>query len=80
MAALRGTQLWRMHIVGHGTTTGITTPVPYFVGGYGRLRVAEPSPDGGLWLTTSNGGDKDSVPNNSTDVVLHVALGRFSRG
>jgi hypothetical protein len=43
-------------------------------GAYGRLRTVEPSPDGGLWMTTSNGGDKDSVPNNSNTLILHLAL------
>ncbi len=70
VAALRGTQLWRMRIT--GTTT--STPKPYFTGTYGRLRTVEPDPHGGLWLTTSNGGDKDSVPDNSDDQILHLAL------
>jgi hypothetical protein len=35
----------------------------------------EPAPDGGLWLSNSSG-DKDSTPNNSNDVVLHVQLGQ----
>jgi glucose/arabinose dehydrogenase len=71
MAALRGTQLWRMRITG----TGTTPPRAYFTGTYGRIRTVEPAPDGGLWLTTSNGGDKDSIPNNSNNVLLHLALG-----
>jgi glucose/arabinose dehydrogenase len=70
MAALRGTQLWRMTITGRTTTT----PQAYFTGTYGRLRTVERGPDGGLWLTTSNGGDKDSIPNNSNNQILHVAL------
>ena len=44
-------------------------------GTYGRLRTVEPAPDGGLWLTTSNNGDKDSVANNSNEKILHVTLG-----
>jgi glucose/arabinose dehydrogenase len=71
MAALRGTRLFRMTITGRTTTA----PQAYFTGTYGRLRTVEKAPDGGLWLTTSNGGDKDSVPNNSNNVILHVALG-----
>jgi hypothetical protein len=59
-----------MRITGN-TTTG---PVAYFTGTYGRLRTGEPALDGGLWLTTSNGGDKGSVPNNSDNLILHVAL------
>ncbi len=71
MAALRGTRLFRMTITGCTTTA----PQAYFTGTYGRLRTVEKAPDGGLWLTTSNGGDKDSTPNNSNNVILHVALG-----
>jgi glucose/arabinose dehydrogenase len=71
MAALRGTRLWTMRITGRTTSA----PVAYFTGTYGRLRTVERAPGGGLWLTTSNGGDKDSIPNNSTNVLLRVALG-----
>jgi hypothetical protein len=70
MAALRGTRLYRMPITG----STVSTPEPYFTGTYGRLRTVEPSPDGGLWLTTSNNGDKDSIPDNSNTKILHVAL------
>ncbi|MFD1048697.1 PQQ-dependent sugar dehydrogenase, partial [Kibdelosporangium lantanae] len=69
MAALRGERLYRMKITGSTTDT----PKAYFQGTYGRLRTVEPSPDGGLWLTTSNG-DKDSTGNNSNTQILHVAL------
>ena len=70
IAALRGTRLWTARITGRSTTT----PVAYFTGTFGRLRTVEPSHDGGLWLATSNGGDKDSVPNNSNNLLLRVAL------
>jgi glucose/arabinose dehydrogenase len=70
MAALRGQRLWVMKIQGSKTST----PQAFFSGQFGRLRTVEPSPDGGLWLTTTSG-DKDSTPNNSNDKVLHVALG-----
>jgi len=69
MAALRGERLYRMRITGNSTDT----PVAFFQGTYGRLRTVKPSPDGGLWLTTSNG-DKDSTGNNSSTKILHVAL------
>jgi hypothetical protein len=29
-----------------------------------------------LWLTTSNYGDKDSIPNNSNESIRKVELGR----
>jgi hypothetical protein len=45
------------------------------VGTYGRLRTVEPSIDGNLWLTTSTGGDKDSVPSNSNERIFKVDLG-----
>ena len=69
MAALRGTRLWVMTITGNTTTT----PQAYFTGTYGRLRTVEPSPDGGLWLTTTNG-DKNGTPGQLSNKILHVAL------
>jgi hypothetical protein len=58
-------------VISGSSLTSVTT---YFQGTYGRLRTVEPAPDGGIWLTTSNG-DKDSTPNNSSTNILHVALG-----
>ncbi|WP_433604543.1 PQQ-dependent sugar dehydrogenase [Dactylosporangium sp. CA-139114] len=71
IACERGTRLYRAPIGG----TGLQTPQVYFNGTYGRLRTVEPAPDGGLWLTTSNLGDKDSIPNNSDEKLFHVQLG-----
>ncbi len=71
VACERGTRLYREVISG----TSLTNVQQYFVGTYGRLRTVEPAPDGGLWLTTTNQGDKDSIPNNSAEKILHVALG-----
>jgi hypothetical protein len=28
-----------------------------------------------MWMATSNGGDKDSIPHNSTNQIFHVTLG-----
>jgi glucose/arabinose dehydrogenase len=69
LAALRGERLYTMDISGNGTTP----PKAFFQGQFGRLRTVEASPDGDIWLTTSNG-DKDSTPNNSNDKILHVNL------
>jgi glucose/arabinose dehydrogenase len=71
VACARGARMFRAVITGD-RLTGVQQ---YFVGTYGRLRTVEPAPDGGLWLTTTNNGDKDSVANNSNERILHVKLG-----
>ncbi|MEV4277924.1 PQQ-dependent sugar dehydrogenase [Actinoplanes xinjiangensis] len=72
IACLRGARLYRAVISGDT----LTDVQQYFVGTYGRLRTVEPSIDGNLWLTTSSGGDKDSVPNNSNERILKVTIGQ----
>lgn len=72
IACLRGTRLYRAEISGDS----LTDVQQYLNGTYGRLRTVEPSADGGLWLTTSTRGDKDSIPNNSSESILKVELGR----
>ena len=72
VACERGTRLYREVISG----TSLTNVTAYFNGTYGRLRTVEPAPDGGMWLATSNGGDKDSTPHNSNNQIFHVALGQ----
>jgi glucose/arabinose dehydrogenase len=71
VACERGTRMYRAQITG----SDLTDVQQYFSGTYGRLRTVEPAPDGGLWLTTTNNGDKDSVPNNSDERIFHVTLG-----
>ncbi|SMH42762.1 Glucose/arabinose dehydrogenase, beta-propeller fold [Rathayibacter oskolensis] len=71
IACLRGTRLYRAPITGDT----LATPTASFIGTYGRLRTVEPDGRGGLWLTTSNSGDKDSIPNNSNEKILRVTLG-----
>jgi glucose/arabinose dehydrogenase len=71
VACERGTRMYREVISG----SSLTDVQIYFNGTYGRLRTVEPAPDGGLWLTTSNNGDKDSIPNNSNEKLFHVTLG-----
>ncbi|MDG4831734.1 PQQ-dependent sugar dehydrogenase [Solwaraspora sp. WMMD1047] len=70
-ACLRGNRMYRAVISGDT----LTDVQQYFVGRYLRLRTVEPTLDGNLWLTTSTGGDKDSVPNNSNERILRVTLG-----
>jgi glucose/arabinose dehydrogenase len=71
LACLRGTRMYRAVISGDS----LTSVTEHFNGAYGRLRTVEPAPDGGLWLTTSTTGDKDSTANNSNERILHVTLG-----
>ncbi|MET8998584.1 PQQ-dependent sugar dehydrogenase [Amycolatopsis sp. NPDC004169] len=72
VACERGTRLYRAEISGNS----LTDVQQYLTGTYGRLRTVEPSADGGLWLTTSNYGDKDSIPYNSNESIFKVVLGR----
>ncbi|MFG1645145.1 PQQ-dependent sugar dehydrogenase [Amycolatopsis sp. NPDC049252] len=71
VACERGTRMYREVISG----SDLTDVQAYFNGTYGRLRTVEPAPDGGLWLTTTNNGDKDSIPDNSDEKIFHVTLG-----
>jgi glucose/arabinose dehydrogenase len=69
MASLYGSRLWRIPISGDG----VRRPVPYLVGTFGRLRTAVRSPDGNLWLTTSNLGGR-GTPRRGDDRIIHVQL------
>jgi glucose/arabinose dehydrogenase len=71
VACQRGTRMYRAVISG----SNLIDVQTYFNGTYGRLRTVEPAPGGGLWLTTSNAGDKDSIPNNSDERIFRVTLG-----
>lgn len=71
VACERGQRLYRETISG----SSLTDVQQLFVGTYGRLRTVEATPDGGLWLTTTNNGDKDSIANNSDEKILRVNLG-----
>jgi glucose/arabinose dehydrogenase len=71
VACERGTRLYREVISG----SSLTNVQTFFSGTYGRLRTVEPAPDGGMWMATSNGGDKDSTPHNSNNQIFHVSLG-----
>jgi glucose/arabinose dehydrogenase len=71
VACQRGTRLYRAEISG----SGLTNVKSYLNGTYGRLRTVEPAPDGGMWLATSNDGDKDSTAHNSNNRIFHVDVG-----
>ncbi|MGW3998165.1 PQQ-dependent sugar dehydrogenase [Amycolatopsis sp. NPDC004772] len=71
VACQRGARLYRAVISGSSLTNFQT----FFNGTYGRLRTAEPAPDGQMWLATSVDGDKDSTPHNSHNKILRVSVG-----
>ena len=67
MAALRGSRLWRIPLEGRQAGQ----PEAYFVGEYGRMRTVAVTPDGDLWLTTSNRDGRGS-PADQDDRILLV--------
>jgi glucose/arabinose dehydrogenase len=69
MSEMTGQQLLRMPISG----SSLPSQQAYYSNTYGRLRTAAQAPDGGLWLTTSNG-DKNNTPGQLNNLILHVAL------
>ncbi|MFC5005062.1 PQQ-dependent sugar dehydrogenase [Dactylosporangium cerinum] len=68
MAAVRGTRLWVMKITG-GTTD---TPRAFFNGSWGRLRTVVKTPDGGLWLTSTNNDMNGGTPTVLNNVIVRL--------
>lgn len=67
LASLRGERLWRIDV--HGDHA--THPVDFFVGEYGRMRTVAVTPDGRLWVTTSNR-DGRGQPRQGDDRILLI--------
>jgi glucose/arabinose dehydrogenase len=70
LAALRGERLWRIDLDGDRASN----PTDFFVGKYGRLRTVVVTPDGNLWVTTSNK-DGRGAPAPGDDRILEVSPG-----
>jgi glucose/arabinose dehydrogenase len=70
MAALRGQRLWQIPL--DGETPG--KPVGLFTGDYGRIRTVVTTPDGDLWVATSNR-DGRGIPADADDRILLVSPG-----
>jgi Raf kinase inhibitor-like YbhB/YbcL family protein len=68
MAAIRGARLWVMQI--QGATTD--TPRAFFNGRWGRLRDVVPTPDGGLWLTSTNNDKNGGTPSVLDNVIVRL--------
>ena len=54
-------------------TPGVTDPVEFYVGEYGRIRDVIPGPDGTLWLLTNNT-DGRGDPRDGDDRILQVEV------
>ncbi|MER6950601.1 YbhB/YbcL family Raf kinase inhibitor-like protein [Nonomuraea sp. NPDC000554] len=68
MAAVRGERLWVMKI--NGSTTD--TPRAFFNGRWGRLRTVVKTPDGGLWLTSTNNDKNGGTPSTLDNVIVRL--------
>ena len=69
VAALRGQRLWRVPLAGDGSAG---QPEALFTREFGRLRTAQPAPDGSVWVLTSNR-DGRGDPVREDDRVLRLA-------
>jgi glucose/arabinose dehydrogenase len=67
--ALRGERLWQVPV----TDDGVGSPRGWFVGDHGRIRTVTATPQGTLWITTSNR-DGRGDPGPDDDRILEVAL------
>ena len=67
--ALRGERLWQVPVTGNG----VGEPRGWFVGDYGRIRSVAVSPEGTLWVTTSNR-DGRGEPQPGDDRILELEL------
>jgi hypothetical protein len=68
MAGLRGQRLWRIDVSANGKAS---RPTAYFTEDYGRLRTVTTSPDGTIWMTTSNqDGRGDPAPADDRIILI----------
>ena len=71
MTCLRGERIWSVEFTETGTVVG--EPTASLVGELGRLRAVTATPDGSMWISTSNrekGQDRDG-----DDMVIHIIVG-----
>jgi glucose/arabinose dehydrogenase len=71
LASLRGTRMWAVPVA-NGALDG--TPVNFFNGTYGRLRLVANAPDGSLWLMTNNT-DGRGTPRPGDDRIVRLTFG-----
>ena len=74
VASLRGEVLWQVPLVGVGTANPTAkTPIAVNLGDLGRLRTIEQSPDGSLWLISSNT-DGRGDPSRVDDRIYRLTM------
>jgi glucose/arabinose dehydrogenase/chitodextrinase len=70
IAGVTGEQLWVTKINSAGT--GVGTPQALFSGRWGRLRSITRTPDGGLWLTSTNNDKNGGTPSTIDNVIVRL--------
>ena len=73
MAAVRGARLWVMKINAAGN--GTDNPRAFFNNQWGRLRTVIKSPDGGLWLTSTNNDKLGGTPSTIENDIVRLRFG-----
>lgn len=73
MAALRGARLWEIPLTETGASEPTGTPRAWLNGQFGRLRTVVTSPDGSLWLITSNTDGRGEV-RTGDDRILRLSI------
>lgn len=71
LASLRGQRLWAVPVLNGGPDG---SPVNFFNGSFGRLRMVTSAPDGSLWLMTNNT-DGRGTPRPGDDRILRLTFG-----
>jgi glucose/arabinose dehydrogenase len=70
VAGVTGRQLWVTQINAAGT--GVGTPQAVFSGRWGRLRSVTKTPDGALWLTSTNDDMNGGSPNGIDNFIVRL--------
>jgi glucose/arabinose dehydrogenase len=70
IAGVTGSQLWVTQI--NSTGTGVSTPQATFSGRWGRLRSVTKTPDGALWLTSTNNDKNGGTPAVLDNVIVRL--------
>ncbi|TDU87535.1 glucose/arabinose dehydrogenase [Kribbella voronezhensis] len=70
IAGVTGQQLWVTQI--NSTGTGVGTPQAVFSGRWGRLRSVTKTPDGALWLTSTNNDMNGGSPGTIDNYIVRL--------